>query len=290
MGRELRRLRANAGLQQAEAARLAETSPQSIGRIEDGQYTRITSFQINALCNACGATDAERRAVLDLLEDVRAARKSKAEGGWWRAYSDQISMRFDHYLALERAADRLIAWNVTTVPGPLQTAEYRRALAWAESPDTPSSEIERRIEWAAMRKKELLDKGQREPLQINAILFEAVLRNQIGGPAVMRGELEHLLNMSERPNVSLRVVSFARTSYLGSLSGSFLFLEFPPLSQSKLVEPPVVYVEQYVGDLFLSDEPDLGKYRHALSEITRVALDDDESRALVQEIAEEYNP
>ncbi|NNH71646.1 helix-turn-helix domain-containing protein [Nocardia uniformis] len=82
LGRELRRLRMAVGMQQAEAARAAETSPQSIGRTEDGRSTRLTSFQINALCDTYKASDDERRTLLGLLQEVRSFRERG--GGWWR--------------------------------------------------------------------------------------------------------------------------------------------------------------------------------------------------------------
>jgi len=267
---------------QSEAGRFAEVSPQSIGRIEEGRATRTTGLQVNALCDGYGATDAERRVLLGLVNEARQAREGKVS--WWRAYSDQITYNFDHYLALEEAASKLTTWHVTTVLGLLQTADYRRALAWAESPDVPSEEIEKRIEWATRRQALLEDPH----LTVDAIMSEAVLRNQIGGRGVMEDQCRHLLRVSELPNVSLRVVTFGKPSLLGALAGSFIWLDFPPLPQSRVVPPPIVYVQEYAGDLFLERQADVQRYRAALREIDRVALSRDETRALLLEIAEEY--
>ncbi|WP_454197025.1 helix-turn-helix domain-containing protein [Nocardia sp. Marseille-Q1738] len=282
LGRELRRLREAKKIKQAEAARVAELSPQSIGRIEEGQSTRVTSFQVNALCDFYGASDAERHALLGFVHEIRAARERG--GGYWRAYADEIATDFDHYLALEESARRLTAWKVTIVPGLLQTPEYRRALAWTESPGVPPEQIEKRIELAT-RRQALLEKPD---FTVDVLLSEAVLRDQVGGSAVMEGQMRHLAKMAELPNVSIRVVPFAAPSHLGSLVGSFFLLEFPALPQSKIVEPPIVYVEEYAGDLYLERDAEVERYRHALREISRVALDPGKSRRLILEVAKEY--
>ncbi|RDI51153.1 helix-turn-helix domain-containing protein [Nocardia mexicana] len=283
LGRELRRMRTANGLTLAEAGRAAETSPQSISRTEDGMSTRVTRLQMNALCDLFGATDAERRMMIGLVDEVRKAQKNK--GGWRRGYADEIHYDFDHYLGLEDAANRITAWNVTSLLGLLQTPAYRRALAWAESPSAPPEQIEKRIEWATRRQALLLEDKR---LDVDVIMSEAVIRNQIGGPVVMADQLQHLLNMLELPNISLRIVGFDEPSPLGLLSGSFILLEFPPLPQSKLTEPPVVYVEEYAGDLFLEQEADVQRYRNALRDITRVALSKDQTRQLILDVAEEY--
>ncbi|BCK58900.1 transcriptional regulator [Nocardia wallacei] len=275
-------LRERAAVKQAEAARIIGVSAQSIGRLEDGQNTRPNDIFLNILCDSYGASDKERRTVLALAHEVRTAHKHG--GGWWRGYADQFIGDFDHYLALEEAASRLTIWRVSILPGLLQTPNYRRAIAWAESPDVPTEEIEKRIEWSTRRQACLDDPC----FEVHALLSEAVLRDHAGGPAVMSEQLVRLVELSELPNVSVRVVPFAARSILGSYVGSFSLLEFPPLQQSKTVEPPVVYVEEYAGDLYLEQDEDVNRYRRALREIDRVALEQEKSRAFILAVAKEY--
>ncbi|WP_433197799.1 helix-turn-helix domain-containing protein [Nocardia sp. CA-107356] len=283
LGRELRRLRTAKGMTQAEAARAGETSPQSIGRIEEGQSTRVTKMMVNALCDAFDATNAERRTLLGLVSEVRAAREHG--GGWWRAYADaDLPSGFDHYLALEEAASRLTAWKVTVVPGLLQTPEYRRALAWSEIPELSPEVIEGRIELAARRQTRLED----PELSVDVLLSEAAVRDRVGGPGVTADQLRHIVAASERPNVSVRVVPFSAPRHLGALVGSFILLDFAELPQSKLTEPSIVYVEEYAGDLYLEREEEVDRYRNALREIDRVALDHHMSRDLILAVAKEY--
>ncbi|MET9490460.1 helix-turn-helix transcriptional regulator [Nocardia sp. NPDC006630] len=283
LGRELRRLRTHKGIQQAEAARAAETSPQSISRTEEGVTTRLTSFQINALCDLFDASDEERKRLLALQQEVRSARERG--GGWWRAYADaQLPSGFDHFLSLEEAAHQFTAWKTGVLPGMLQTPDYRRALAWAEIPQLTPDAVETRIELATRRQVRLED----PKFRMTALLSEAVLREQIGGRAVMGRQLAHLAKISELQNVSVRVVPFSAARHLGILVGPFSLLEFPVLPQSKLTEPPIVYVEEYAGDLYLEREAEVQRYRAALREIGQVALDEVQSRQMVLAAAEEF--
>ncbi|WP_232535389.1 Scr1 family TA system antitoxin-like transcriptional regulator [Nocardia terpenica] len=90
------------------------------------------------------------------------------------------------------------------------------------------------------------------------------------------------------PNISVRVVRFDSSRILGLVTGSCVLLEFPPLSSTKLVGPPLVYVEERKGGLYLDQEPHVGDYRRAASEISQVAMSHEDTRQLVLEIAEEF--
>lgn len=283
LGRELRRLRIEKGMLQAQAARVAETSSQTISRTEEGVITRMSTLQVNALCDAYGAKDDERRMLLSLLSEVRAARTHG--GGWWRAYADaQITEGFDHFLSLEESARRFTAWKTGILPGMLQTTEYRRAIAWSEIPQLTSEAIEGRLDLAARRQMRLADRN----FEMVALLSEAVIREQVGGRAVMGEQLAHLAEVCQLTNVSIRVVPFSAPRHLGPYIGSFSLLEFPVLPQSKLTEPPIVYIEEYAGDLYLERETEVRRYRAALAEIQTVALDEVQSRQRILAVAKEF--
>ncbi len=284
LGRELRRLRNVKGVGQSQAARIAETSHQTIGRIEEGQTTRITMLQVNALCDSYGATEEERRICLDLVKEIRASREGKMTASWWRAYADAQTTGFDHYLALEDAVDKLTIWQLMIVPGLLQTREYRRAIAWTESPNLPTEQMERRIEWQTYRQERLKDPD----LHITAFLSEAVLRDQIGGKAVIADQLRQLIALADRPNIVVRVAPFAAGPHVGRFAGSFTLLEFPAVP-SGLVPPPIVYSEGYAGDLYLEREAEVQRYQRVVHEIGRVALDEAKSKTLMSEICKEHS-
>ncbi|MGI5223125.1 helix-turn-helix domain-containing protein [Nocardia sp. CA-290969] len=282
LGRELRRLRERSGTSQAAAARAIEVSPQTIGRLEDGHASRPTTLQINGLCDRYDASDEERRFVLDMVQESRAMKLSG--GGWWRAYADEIPRDFNHYLGLEAAARRMTSWQTTLLPGLLQTPEYRRAIIWAAHPDWPTVDVERRLELAGHRREKFQDSAFR----LDVLLSEATLRHHVGGAGVMADQLLHLVEASRRPNVSLRVVPFDARSPVGLVVRSFVYLEFPVPTNTRIAEPPVAYVEGYTGDLYLERAAEVSQYTEAIRSIARVALDEQETRDLVVRIAKEY--
>ncbi|UFS99590.1 helix-turn-helix domain-containing protein [Nocardia huaxiensis] len=283
LGRELKRMRDAKGLNQSAAGRVIGVSPQTIGRMEDGLPTKVSDLYINALCDAYSAVGQERSMLLDLAREVRATQK--AGGGWWRAYADEMNAGFDHYLGLEAAAQHISIWKLAIVPGLLQTVAYRRAMAWAEFPAMPSEQIEKLVGMAVRRQERLVEAD----FTVDVILSEMVLRDEVGGRAVMAEQLRTLAVQAQRPNITVRCVPFDAQGHLGSRVGSFVLLEFPQLPATGLREPPVVYVEEFAGDLYLEREAEVRRYRDALSEISRVALDPDTTRQLVLSIAEEYS-
>ncbi len=169
-------------------------------------------------------------------------------------------------------------WHATLVPGLLQTPNYRRAIAWSESPDLPTAQLERRIEWQVQRQERLKDPN----LQVTAILAEAALCTEVGGKPVITEQLASLVALSDLPNICVRVVPFTATTHLGSITGSFTLLEFPDW-RSGLTQPPIVYVEGWTGDLYLERGVEIDSYQSALREIDRVALTSTDSVALIKE-------
>lgn len=269
-------------MSQSAAGRAVELSPQSIGRLEDGQATRTSSLHINALCDLYSVSDAERKVLLALGAEVREAHKSG--GKWWRAYADEIPMDFDHYISLEDSASQITFWSTLLIPGLFQTSDYRRVLAWTENPTWTHEEVERLVELASKRQRRLKDPTAR----IIVLLFEAALRSQIGSAAVMEEQLTRLATLGDSSNITVLVVPYDASNHLGSLVGKFVLLDFPVLPATKIQEPSVVYVEGFAGSLYLERDTEVEQYRQAAEQIRRVALNPVQSRELILEIAREY--
>ncbi|RDI64144.1 hypothetical protein DFR76_109486 [Nocardia pseudobrasiliensis] len=125
--------------------------------------------------------------------------------------------------------------------------------------------------------------------EFEAIVSEASLRQVIGNRSIMADQLRHLVEIGDRPNVTIRVAPFAIANAIGPVAGSFVWLDFFELRSTKLQEPPVVYVEGFVGDLYLERKVELTQYRDALTRIRRIALDANESRNLILAIAREHS-
>ncbi|MFF0487627.1 helix-turn-helix domain-containing protein [Nocardia sp. NPDC004068] len=281
LGRQLQKFRERADVSKNSAAKAAETSPQTYGRLEDGVKHNATNMQINALCDKLKVSDDERRLLLALGEEVRKERKS--DGKWWRAYIDGTQVDFDHYLSLEQSALRKTTVQIGLLPGLLQTAAYRRQLAWSGHPTWTSEDVERRVTLLTIRQERLSDPD----FEYETIIPEWLLRQRTGGPGVMGDQLRHLLTEGERPNVSIRVLPLDATDPIVGIASSFVLLEFGPLPFTKLIEPPVVFVEGFTGALYLETKDHLDPYKDALVRAQRVALDTTASNDLIRRVLRE---
>ncbi|MEU6563491.1 helix-turn-helix domain-containing protein [Nocardia nova] len=282
LGRQLKAFRERKGLSQGASARIMETSPQTYGRLEEGRTTKVTDLALNALADAFGCEIDERRLLLDLAQEIRTA--SKDNRGWWQAFTDAIEVGFSHYLSLEEAAKREISCQTTIIPGLLHTPEYRRAITWAACPESSSEEIERTIEVAARRQTLLT----RDGFEFEAYLLESVLYAQVGSPMIMAEQLGRLLELSELPNVDIRIIPLKAKNPIGLVARSFILLDFPPLPTSGMGEPPVVYIEGLVGDLYLENVEQVGKYSDVVRQLQAVALSKSESRDLISATEKEW--
>lgn len=283
LGRILHDLRKNAGKGQLPAGLAIEVSPQVISRMEDGIPVKVSTLQYKELLTFYGADQSTAETVLGLLQEVKAA-KGDPTGGWWRAYSDLVASHFDHYMSLEEACNRLTTYQVALLPGLLQTADYRRSMTMTADPDMSAIDIERRVELAERRQAKV---KAGDAFEMNVLLSEAVLRNRVGSPSAMAEQLRHVAEIVELPKVSVRVIPQNTGSYLGLVVGAFTLFEFPPLRHSGMNEPPIVFVEGYEGALFLEDRNMIEKYRNAVADCERVALDQVESRQLILDYAKE---
>ncbi|MFF0490399.1 Scr1 family TA system antitoxin-like transcriptional regulator [Nocardia sp. NPDC004068] len=282
LGRQLEALRKRAGISQFQAARVLGISPQTMGRLEDGlSAPSARDLYMNALCDHYGVSDGMRRTILALAHDVRAA--VRHGGGWWRPHMDRRNDAFDPYSAVEDAVKRLTAWSVVLLPKIAQTPDYCRAVAWTAHPNAPTEQIEASVERSLKQRERLNDSN----FDAEIFLSEAAVREEWGGPSVMAEQRRHLAELTQRPNVSIRLVPFNTRNHIGALVGPFSLLEFPLLPHSKFVEPPLVYIEEYVGNLYLERSEEVGRYKAALTELRRVALSESDSAARILAVSDE---
>ncbi|WP_280402433.1 helix-turn-helix domain-containing protein [Nocardia carnea] len=284
LGRRLRELRFESKKSQLAAGLAIEVSKQGIGRLEEGQPVRISTAQFRDLLDFYGADDEVRDEVLGLLQEVKAA-KGDPSRGWWRAYSDVVNPHFDHFMSLEQACSRMTAFQLTLLPGLLQTAEYRRWLVLTENPGISQVDIDRRLELMARRQRRITDS---RGFAVDVLLSEAVLRHQVGGRQVMEGQIRRLVDLGRLPNVSIRMIPFGVGGHPGLIVQSFTLFEFPALREGRAPEPPVVFVEGFTGALFMEDPSSIERHKQASVDLHGVALSADDSERLMQEIAEEY--
>lgn len=256
-------------------------------RLEAGQPTKLTTPQIELLLDLYRVSAEARETTLDLWREIRAQEKAvRSQGnskGFWQPYADQVAPHFPNYLQLEADASELCTLQLVLVPGLLQTPDYRRALVGIEDPVLSRVDTERRVELNTRRQSKVDEPG----FVLNAFLSEAVLRHHPGGRAVMRDQLQWLVQLGERDNISVRVIPFEVGSHRGLTIQSFTLLTFPQLEDAPS-EPPVVYIEGAMGALFLNRSDAIAEYEEAIAALRAVALSENDTRELMSHSAKEF--
>jgi hypothetical protein len=271
LGTQLRRLREAAGVTPDRAGYEIRASRSKISRMETG-HVGFKTRDITDLLTLYGVTDEQLRSRLLSM----AQQSSRPD--WWVEYADILPSWFESYLGLESVSSTIRTFELQFVHGLFQTQDYARAVTRLGHRSAPPTEIERRVE-LRMRRQELL--GRATPPRIWSVMDEAVLRRPVGGPAVMRTQLEHLIEVAGMPHVTLQVVPFASGGHAGA-SGQFTVLRFkePDL-------PDVVYVEQLTGAVYLDQRLDVEHYLEVMDQLSGEALTPAATRRFIQQVAKE---
>ncbi len=266
LGSQLRRLREARGITREAAGYSIRASESKISRMELGRVSFKTR-DVEDLLTLYGISDeAERESLLSLAREANVA-------GWWHSYTDVLPSWFPTYVGLEGAASLIRVYEVQFVHGLLQTEEYARAVVRRGMKGASPADVERRVALRLERQKHLLADNAPE---FHIVLDEAALRRPYGDRAVMRGQLQHLIDISGRPNVRLQVMPFGFGGHSGE-SGAFTILSFPDTDLSD-----VVYLEQLTSALYLDKREDVAQYEQALKELQQDSPGPDESRDLLR--------
>jgi transcriptional regulator with XRE-family HTH domain len=242
LGAQLRRLREAAGLSREEAAYRIRASAPKISRMELGRV-RFKERDIVDLLALYGVGGEAETA-----EFVALARRANADG-WWQRDRDLLPTWFETYLGMEQAATLIRVFEAQFVPVLLQSEEYARAVVRLGY--TGEAEIERRVQ-LRLRRQQVLD-GPAPP-RVWVVLDEAVLRRRVAGADVMRRQLDHLLDLSAHPAVTLQVAALDRAPHHGA-GGPFTVLRFGATDL-----PDVVYLEHLNGAVYLDKPADVEDY------------------------------
>lgn len=279
LGRHLLEWRTRAGYTQAKAAQLLEMGATSLGRLEKGENSRIKTRDIQAACDLYGVPD-------DLTSALVGLAKQANVKNWWHQYGDLIPKDFDVYVGLEAAATKVVSYQPELVPGLLQTESYERALGRARWPDWNTDNYERRVQLKLQRQKAITRRTQ--PVALDVVVGEATLRRAVGARGVMSAQIRHLADMSTRDNVELRVLPF-ESGFPGGISmPPFVVLLFGDSAPGEPVEPPVVFLEGVVGNMYIEDADDVASFLSTYDLIKASAVGDVDSRQLLRQIAREF--
>ena len=276
VGVQLAGFREDAGLAQDQAARAVGFSPAKLSRIESGKGRRPpTESDVRALLELYG-TDAYGASVL--LKLLQRA----GEPGWWQRYDKRLMPEwFDRLVGLQEAAATIRTFEIQYVPGLLQTPAYTRAVVERGLPNAPAGEVERRVELRRHRARLLL---RQEAPQLWAVIDESVLLRVLGSTDVMREQLAHLVEMAERPNVTVQIVPLSVTN-ASAPAIPVTYLRFGGLDL-----PDVVYLEHIKSANFLEDLDETEEYRIALDRLADEALKPRDSLELLRQTMEQRYP
>ncbi|WP_231905149.1 helix-turn-helix domain-containing protein [Saccharothrix espanaensis] len=270
LGLRLRERREQLGLTVSAAAKAIGTAQPNLSAIENGKR-KITQRNLAGLVELFEMSEPEA-AEFDRL------RIGAEHRDWYHQYAGLFNDDFLRHLGLEHGASAIHAFESCFIPGILQTRDYAHALFRSGSPYVRLTEVEPRLE-ARMVRAARLDGA--EPLSLFALLSEAALRQRIGGPEVMRAQLDHLAAaIGTRDNVDVRVLPFEAGAY-PALGGAFYVMSFasPTL-------PAVVYQETLTYNTFIDQRHHVREYTVALAETTEQALDSADSLALIRSLSE----
>nr|WP_202533726.1 helix-turn-helix transcriptional regulator [Streptomyces sp. SID3212] len=270
LGQELRRLRELKGMTAEEVAERLLVSQSKISRLENGRRS-ISQRDVRDLC---GVYEVEDTRIVDSLMQMA---KDSRQQGWWHAFGD---IPYSVYIGLETDAASLRVYEPQVVPGLLQTRRYAEALINGALPESAAGDVEKRV-GVRIRRQDRVTTTE-EPLRLWAVVDEAALRRVVGDRQLMREQLEYLVEQSQLPHVTVQVLPFDMGAHPG-ISGHYAILEFPDASDSS-----VVYIEGVTSDLYLEKANDVQRYSVMYEHLRAQALNADQTRQFIAEIAKEY--
>lgn len=257
LARSLRHLREGAGLTIEEVAEKLEMSASTVSRMETAQVG-VRPRDLRLLLDIYEVSDAERDQLLQIARERRQQR-------WWQEYADLPNIPL---AGLEEEASTIWQFSTQLVPGLLQTEAYARAVLEAIRLDDKPGDIERRLE-VRLHRQEVLNR-ENAP-EYWAVLDEAVVRRQVGGPSVMAGQLGYLLEVAKLPNMTLQVLPFAGGEHAG-MDGEFTLLHY-----RESADPDVVYIENTGSDLYLEGPEVTRRYNRIFDRVRAAAQNPGES-------------
>jgi len=270
----LKELREGADLKMADVATAIEVNQGTLSRIESGD--RGTSpVLVKAMLDCYGVSDpVEREDILDLVRADQAQRQQ-----WWRKYSAVINTtQYGGYLALESSATSLRSYEPQLVPGLLQTEDYARQVIAEMRVDLNAKQMDALVKVRMERQEKVL--GRQDAPKLWAVIDEAAIRRIEGAPAVLKGQLEHLLGVAPRTNITVQLLPFAAGFHPG-LYGSFMQMGFPEPN------PDVVWVENLTNSVCFEGAEDVERYTEVFDHLRARALGPPETRSKINEILKE---
>ncbi|WP_055689269.1 helix-turn-helix domain-containing protein [Streptomyces prasinus] len=270
LGQELRRLRELKGMTAEEVAERLLVSQSKISRLENGRRS-ISQRDVRDLCGVYEVEDQR------IVESLMQMAKDSRQQGWWHAFGD---IPYSVYIGLETDAESLRVYEPQIITGLLQTGAYAEAIIRGGSPEASEQENDKRVEVRLRQQSRIT--AETDPLRLWVVLDEASLRRVVGSRQIMREQLEHVMELSQQPHITVQVLPFEVGAHSG-INGQYSILEFADAADSS-----VVYIEGVTSDLYLEKPHDVQKYTVMYEHLRAQALNVEQSRQLVERLAKEY--
>lgn len=269
---ELARLRKAAGISQKQAAQRLGRVQSHISNLERGPGAKDrrnipAQAEIEVLLDYYGRDD--------LITQFRQLLEQSKRKHWWDGLPEGvIPPLFDFYLGLEEGAASIECYDALTVTGLLQCRAYAEVLLRGHGPTLADDELARRID-LRLGRQAVLDRPE-DPLRLWAILDESVLHRMIGGPEVMAMQLDHLLKLTERPEIQLQILA-ATAGVHPALHGSFTRMIFPTPG-----DPGLVYLESRLGGSYHEEQWEIEEYTEVMNHLRVLAMTPEQSAHLIR--------
>ena len=272
---ELRRLRERAGFTGEQVAERLGWSGSKVSRIETSKLG-VKEGDLRLLLELYRVDETRRSEVLALAREP--SKPASVDNAGIAAYPGGYAA----FAYAEAEAISIWDWEPQVVPGLLQTESYAREVmrGWFTMFNLPYAELETRVA-ARMTRQQLLTRDR--PPSFSAVIDESVIRRRFGDNAVMHEQLERLAGFCDLPNVEVRVLPLRGYHPIGA--GTFVYFKFSPRHDVPFHD--IVAVEQLDRQTLIEDVADTNKYRVAFERLRAEALEPDESRDLVAQIAEQ---
>ncbi|MFF1704187.1 helix-turn-helix transcriptional regulator [Streptomyces sp. NPDC058252] len=271
LGRRLLDLRERAGLKREEAARILRVAPATVRRMEMAEVSlKIPYLQL--LLKSYGVSDEEAEAFVQLAEEAN-------KPGWWQRFHDILPDWFSMHVSLEGAAALIRSYEPHFVPGLLQTEDYARGVLKAGAiGQTRPEDIERHVALRMQRQTLLTREGAP---RIWAVMDETALLRPIGGPEVMRAQIDKLLQVTKLPNVTLQVIPFSSGPHPGTY-GPFVLFRFavPEL-------PDMVYSEYLTGAVYLDARSEVATHLEVMDRMAAQAATAHRTKEILRDLRKE---
>ncbi|MEV2247561.1 helix-turn-helix transcriptional regulator [Streptomyces sp. NPDC049970] len=271
LGAELRRLRIDSGLTGGQVAQRLLISQPKISRLENG-HCAISPRDVRDLCSLYGVTNQQ------VLSSLMRMAEESGQQGWWNAYGD---IPCSVYIGLETDARSIRCFAPMVIPDLLQTPAYAQAVIEETIPPVTAEQTSNRLKVRLRRQHRIYDPA--DPLRLSVILDESTLRRVVGGPGLMREQLEHLNALSAEPHITVQVLPCAAGALPG-VAGSFSILSF-----ADNLEAEVVHVEGSTSDLYLEKRSELEHYDLIHAHLQARALSPGDTRHFVSTIRGTYD-